>query len=261
MRRPSAPAPPRLSQHFLRSALLARQLVDAAEVAAGDRVLDIGAGRLTREIAARGARVTAIEVDHHLAERLRVRFSRTACIDVQEGDVLEMSLPAEPYSVVANLPFQHTSAIMHKLLEDARGRLRRAVLVVEWGYACGLTAPRRPTREALEWAPWHMVSLIRRLEASVFDPAPGVAAGVVEVRRRVAPLIPEDHCARYRLLLRHTFTRPQPLKRQLRGRLSSRRWTALAYQLGFASSARPHELDAWQWSALYRAIAGLDAAG
>ena len=71
------PARAARGQHFLRSSRLAAELVREAGVAAGDVVVDVGAGTglLTRELAAAGARVTALELDPALAADLRRRFA------------------------------------------------------------------------------------------------------------------------------------------------------------------------------------------
>src|SRR5262245_10826206 len=97
--------PPRApSQHFLRTSALAAELVADAGIGPGDLVLDIGAGggRLTAELAARARHVVAIELDPRWAAHLRGRWPN---VEVAEVDILGFELPAEPFRVVANLPF------------------------------------------------------------------------------------------------------------------------------------------------------------
>ncbi|MDQ3778704.1 MAG: rRNA adenine methyltransferase, partial [Actinomycetota bacterium] len=59
------------SQHFLRSAALAADVVRDADIGPTDLVLDLGAGsgRLTNELARAASRVVAVELDPRWAAR------------------------------------------------------------------------------------------------------------------------------------------------------------------------------------------------
>ena len=120
------------SQHFLRSPRVAAALVADARVHPGDLVLDLGAGsgRLTAPLADTGARVRAIELDPLWAARLRDKFAGRSNVTVLEADLLRVPLPAEPFHVVANVPFHATAAILRRLLDDPRTPLVQADLVV-----------------------------------------------------------------------------------------------------------------------------------
>jgi 23S rRNA (adenine-N6)-dimethyltransferase len=97
---------------------------------------------------------------------------------------------------------------------------------------------------------------VRHLSPQVFEPAPRVAGGVVTVSRRRRPLLPPAHAPAFHAWLRRRFAAGDVgLKRQLRGHLSPRRFVALAQELGFATNARPCDLDRWQWIELYRETA------
>ena len=62
----------KLGQNFVVDANTVRKIVHVAEVAPGDRVVEVGPGlgSLTLAILEAGATVTAVEIDHRLAERL-----------------------------------------------------------------------------------------------------------------------------------------------------------------------------------------------
>jgi 16S rRNA (adenine1518-N6/adenine1519-N6)-dimethyltransferase len=80
-------------QHFLSDTNILKRIVDAAEIAPDETVLEVGPGlgALTAVLANRARRVVAVEVDRDLIAGLRARFSATPNVTIVEGDVLERS--------------------------------------------------------------------------------------------------------------------------------------------------------------------------
>ncbi len=109
-------------------------------------VFDIGAGfgRLTRPLLETGARVIAVEIDAKLARSLERRYpdARVVC-----GDALRIPLPRRPFSVVANLPFAISTAMLRRLLGTPH--LVRADLIVARGFALKSGLP------VTRWVPRH----------------------------------------------------------------------------------------------------------
>ena len=232
------------SQHFLRTRELAAWLVRDAELPADALVLDLGAGsgRLTAELARAAARVVAVELDPALAARLRGRWPN---VDVVERDAARVELPSEPFRVVANLPFDRTTELLRKLLDDPRTPLVRADLVVEWGVALKRALPHPSTATGVRWAAWYRFAVERRLPPTAFAPPPRVAAGVLVIRRRTDPLVPPAEAGRYAAFVARGF------RRGLRSVAPAR----VLRRHGYAAAA-PRDLDAHQWAALYRIVSG-----
>lgn len=134
--------------------------------------LGAGYGRLTERLANRAGRVIAVEIDTRLAARLGHRFRTRPHVTVVAGDLLELPLPARPFRVVSNPPFNLTAALLHRLLDDPATPLVRADLVVAWGAALALTGVFGPAHKARPWAARFEFLLVRRLPASLFEPAP-----------------------------------------------------------------------------------------
>jgi 23S rRNA (adenine-N6)-dimethyltransferase len=244
-RRARSARPPRArSRHFLRTSGLAAELVRDACVGPNDVVVDLGAGsgRLTGELARAARRVVAVELDPQLAERLRGRWPNVAVV---VGDATRVPLPREPFRVVANIPFDRTTAILRRLLDDPRIPLLRADLVVAWGVVQKRVLPWPSTLNGVLWAAWYETSVSRRLPRTAFDPPPSVDAGVLVYARRAVPLVPEREWRRYRAFVAAGF------RNGLRAVAAPR---ALR-RLGVAGAA-PRELDAYQWAALYSNITG-----
>ena len=232
------PSPPR-SQHFLRSATLAAELVASADVGAGDLVLEVGAGtgRLTDPLARAARRVVAIEVDPRLASALRGRWAN---VEVVCGDATAVALPEAPFRVVANLPFARTTGILHALLDDAATPLVQADLVVEWAVAHKHGVPWPSSVNGVLWGAAYEVRVARRLPRSAFTPAPAVDAGVLVFRRRARPLVPPDRAAAYHRFVADGFRRGLPS-------VASRRECRAAG----IEQATARDLDAHAWAALF----------
>jgi 16S rRNA (adenine1518-N6/adenine1519-N6)-dimethyltransferase len=84
----------RWGQHFLCDPAVARRIVDAARLAPGATVLEIGPGlgALTDELAARSGRLYLVEIDRGLAARLDAQHAARPHVQVLVGDVLALPL-------------------------------------------------------------------------------------------------------------------------------------------------------------------------
>ena len=116
-----------LGQNFLIEPAHVTRLVDAAALAPGDLVLEVGPGTgvLTDVLLEHGCRVVACELDRGLAAMLRQRYAhhaREQRFTLVEGDCLASkhelnpellhALDARPFKLVANLPYGAASPLM-----------------------------------------------------------------------------------------------------------------------------------------------------
>jgi len=183
-------------RHYL-APRLAADLVRNAGVSSGDLVVEIGAGNgvITRELRARARRVIALELDEPAARK----------IGVLHMDALDFRWPRDPFRVVANLPFAHTTPIMRHLLDDPRVPLMRADVIVGWGWAVKRCSQRPSTLLTMSWAPWFELTITRRIPAAGFRPVPSTDAAVVTITRRPDPLLRPDEAPRFQRFLRTGF--------------------------------------------------------
>jgi 16S rRNA (adenine1518-N6/adenine1519-N6)-dimethyltransferase len=124
-------------QNFLTSAGVAERIVAAAELEASDDVVEIGPGLgiLTERIASRHyRRLTLVELDSRLAERLRDRFASDERIRVINADFLEAEIAdvfaSSSAKVIGNLPFNVAAAILRRLSDHSR-LISRMVLMFQ----------------------------------------------------------------------------------------------------------------------------------
>ncbi|HPE85282.1 MAG: ribosomal RNA small subunit methyltransferase A [Chlamydiia bacterium] len=104
-----------LSQNFLVDDAVVNAFVDAACVAAGETIVEIGPGygAITKALLKKGAHVLGIEIDPHLAKKLKAPN-----LEIVEGDALTFDYTRHPTNkVVANLPFQIATPLIIKLIQ------------------------------------------------------------------------------------------------------------------------------------------------
>lgn len=117
-----------LGQHFLNSDYVPKKMCDAAELAAGEQVLEIGPGTgvLTKELLACGATVIALEADRRAITELEGTFQAEMAAgqltaihhDVRKLDPAVFGLEAGKYKVVANIPYYLSGFLFRTLLES-----------------------------------------------------------------------------------------------------------------------------------------------
>jgi 16S rRNA (adenine1518-N6/adenine1519-N6)-dimethyltransferase len=117
----------RLGQNFLVDESYARRIVSALGPRAGETLVEIGPGRgaLTALLLESGAQVVAVEFDRELVGLLNGRFGSREEFKLVEADALEVDFcaevePASGARVVANLPYNISTAILQRLLEQRR---------------------------------------------------------------------------------------------------------------------------------------------
>lgn len=112
----------RLGQNFLVDSGVVQAIVTAAEISAGDEVLEIGPGigTLTQGLLEGGAKVTAVELDKKLPAVLAETLAGYENFKLVQGDILKIDvaeLMPSGFKVVANLPYYITTQILLTLLE------------------------------------------------------------------------------------------------------------------------------------------------
>jgi 16S rRNA (adenine1518-N6/adenine1519-N6)-dimethyltransferase len=126
-----------LGQNFLVDNNIIDKIIHSADIKAEDSVLEIGPGRgaLTEYLARKAGRLVLIEYDHALAAALKQRYADDPRVTVVDADILAVDLAAvlgesTGWKVVANLPYNISTAVLFRLLE-VRERLARMILMLQ----------------------------------------------------------------------------------------------------------------------------------
>jgi 16S rRNA (adenine1518-N6/adenine1519-N6)-dimethyltransferase len=267
----------RFGQHFLEPAWSAR-VVAACQPQPTDSIVEVGpgTGAITVPLAARVARVLAIEVDRDLSAALAARALPN--VTVHTGDVLHGDLdallgtwlgpdPATPVRIVGNLPYNICSPILFLLAELSARRpgLTDATLMVQAEVADRLVA-------VPSTGDYGVLTLVTSLTAEVtrlfdlppgaFRPRPQVRSALVRLRFR-APPFPVRHRDTLVRLVRMVFTqRRKTIANGLKAAASGAGLAAGAIlaAAGIDPMRRPETLQLVEFAALADAWQAAEAA-
>ncbi len=252
----SRPASKRgLGQHFLVDENILGVIARLAELGPGDSVLEIGPGLgvLTRHLAARVARVHAVELDRSLEPHLA---GLPENVSVHYGDALSLDLAAlEPTKLVANLPYNVATPIVVESL-DGLPTVGLWCVMVQREVADRFFA--RPSTKA-----YGAVSVLLQLASErtgfhavsrqVFRPRPNVESALVAFRRTELP----DGYRRIKRVVEASFGhRRKTLPNSLAfAGLASRAEAAAALEaIGHRPETRAEELEPPEFVALAREL-------
>ena len=260
----------RFGQHWLRDDSVLQRIVEAADLQANDRVLEVGPGRgaLTeRLLSAQVAAVHAIELDRDLVVGLKDRFAADHRFTLRQGDVLETPLDLEDGriadKVVANIPYNITGPLLERLV----GRLdrpvdppyQRLVLLVQREVAERIRA--RPGQSSFSALSVRMQLLARcrsvcPVPPRCFQPPPKVQSEVICLEPLPASeRLEKTLAAKVESLLKQAFlARRKMLRNTLAGVADPDRLQSLAASAGFTLQQRPQELAPDTWVALARGL-------
>lgn len=201
----------RFGQNFLRAPHVVGQILAAAELTAGERVVEIGPGpgALTDRLLTAEAEVVAFEVDRDLAAALENRGA--ANLTVHCGDVLKADWPAllahPPYKLIANLPYNISSQVIFKIL-DHRPLFSRLVLMFQKEVGERLLAAPA-TRDygilSVLVQNWYAVSRVVKVPPGCFFPPPKVESVVLRFDPRPRSLAPVADETAFRVLVKAVF--------------------------------------------------------
>lgn len=249
----------RLGQHFLVEPRALSQVVSAAELAGTETVLEVGAGlgSLTRALAVKARRVIAVEIDRRLLPPLREVLEGLDAVEIVIGDILaidlESTLGSDPYLVVANIPYNITSALIRHFLESQIAP-QRLVLTVQREVAQRVIAgPGQMSLLALGVRVYGTPSLRARIPARAFYPRPQVDSAVLRVDVHDRPGLAGELLGPVFRLARAGFgQRRKMLKNTLAGEMkcSAVQSADLLAEAGIGVQARPQELDVADWARL-----------
>jgi 16S rRNA (adenine1518-N6/adenine1519-N6)-dimethyltransferase len=251
------------SQSFLTDVGLTQQIASAADLTPTDDVLEIGPGLgiLTKTLAARCRRVVAVELDRELASVLPRLVPES--VQIVHGDALTFDVTAhlaEPYKVVANLPYQITSPFLFRYL-SLSPRPTLLVVMIQKEVAERIVAPGgQLSYLAVAVQSTARVRIVRQVPPGAFFPRPKIESAVIRLDPLPEPLVPFEQREAFLRVVRAGFTQPRKtlLNSLGQGLGQGSGWERaevrdLLDAAQIAPERRPQELSLQEWRALFEA--------
>lgn len=262
----------RFGQNFLLNPRLLDFIIDQAQVAPGDHVLEVGpgSGALTRRLLTRGASVTAIEIDRDLSRLLLDTIGAgPEPFTLIQGDVIASgkalnpqllaALPAgdAPLKLVANLPFSCGTTVVMSCLDGLAG-MRRITVTLQLEVVDRFVAvPGSKAYGVVSVLSQLMgdVRKVKKVSRRAFWPEPKVDAAVLDIA--LPPSEARMSSEIYNHLKDIVQFAFQNRRKKLQSRLA-RRWPQLSQAILEPFDCRPDAVPPPRFMTLAHAVAPLN---
>jgi 16S rRNA (adenine1518-N6/adenine1519-N6)-dimethyltransferase len=236
-----------LGQNFVGDANTVRRIARLAEVGPGDRVVEVGPGlgSLSLALLETGASLTVVELDRFLIPILEQMLPAARVV---HADALAVDWPDllgdEPWTLVANLPYNVATPLVLDVLERAPMVQRMLVMVQK---EVGERFAARPRSKAygavsvkVAWSA--TASVVGKVPPTVFVPKPNVDSALVLFQRHDELGDASERARVFALIEAGFATR----RKMLRNNIDAD--DACFASAGVAPTARAEELelDAWR---------------
>lgn len=204
----------KLGQNFLVRHSVVDDIADAADLAEGDPVLEIGPGigTLSQALAETGAEVTAVELDERLLLVLDKTLEHYPNVHIIHGDIMRIDIEEvmhhKPFTVCANLPYYITTPIIMKLLEEHLPIEKIVVMVQREVAQRMVSGPGSKIYGALSVSVQYYTEphLLFEIPPKAFMPAPEVTSAVVSLDVRKVPPVQVKEEQRFFQVVKAAFS-------------------------------------------------------
>jgi len=253
-------------QNFLIDENVYETIIAAADLKPDDRILEVGPGLgfLTARLAAASRQVTAVELDGRLADYLAVaaKAKKISNLEIIKGDILRANLEdfkAEPYKIVANLPYNITSIFLRQFLGGAR-KPESLVLLLQKEVAERIVArPPEMSLLAVSVQYYGRPEIVAGVPAAAFWPRPAVASAVIKIETFSSGTEREDEKEEksfFRVVKIGFSARRKMLKNNLAAglKITPARAESALEKSGLNPQARAQDLNLQDWRKLFVAL-------
>ncbi len=253
----------RLGQHFLRDRSVAQKIVDAAGIAVGDVVVEIGPGDgaltslIVEEVSYCGGSVVLVELDVKFAERMAARYRDNPDVQVISADARDVALEDLPemhsgraYKVIANLPYYAGTPIVRSFLEREYQPTSMTVMLQREVARDMCAHPGKMSLLSLAVQIYASPKSLFTVPPSAFRPPPKVHSTVIQLTPLNVPLVSNELVDDLFKLARSAFLgRRKQLHNSLANGLSmtTDEVKEMTTRAGIDSERRPATLSIDEW--------------
>jgi 16S rRNA (adenine1518-N6/adenine1519-N6)-dimethyltransferase len=177
----------RFGQNFLQDENILNKIVKELNPQPDDLIIEIGPGygALTQKLLSATDNLIAVEIDNELTNNLKEKFPHLHLIneDFLETDLSQFSTDGNKLRVVGNIPYNITSPILFKLIENNK-LIKDAVFMVQLEVAKRMTSSRG-TKDygilAVVLKYFTETKLCFKISPNVFYPKPKVYSALVHI--------------------------------------------------------------------------------
>lgn len=251
-------------QNYLLDEIAIETIVAAADLNVADTIIEVGPGFgvLTLALVASGARIVSYEIEKKLApyweatlKKIQAADPKATNLEIVWGNVLRsFTPPTGAYKVVANVPFQITSALIRLFLE-AEHRPERLVLMIQKEVAERIcAAPGQMSLLALSVQYYATSALVASVPRTAFWPVPAVDSAIIAITPHVPVFETPAKTEFFFSLVKAGFAQRRKLLSKnllpLVGKKHAADLKQIFTDLGLAPTVRAQELSLETWAAL-----------
>jgi 16S rRNA (adenine1518-N6/adenine1519-N6)-dimethyltransferase len=248
-----------LGQNFLVQIGIIEKLVKAADIRAGETILEIGpgTGNLTAELAKNGNDLVAVEKDAAMVDILQKKFAGANNVRILNGDALAFDIARvkPPYKIAANLPFYLTAPLIRKFLENANPPASLTVIVQKEVAQRIAAAPPKMNLLAVSVQFYAAPKIISYVSRGCFWPVPKIDCAILQIVPYIkeGERIDDEFIAKFFQIVKAGFSQPRKqlannLAKELN--LEKEKTAAWLKQNGIDPRQRPETLSVNDWKKL-----------
>ncbi len=235
---------------------LLNEIIDRANINSSDTVLELGAGKgaLTTLLAESAGKLLSVEYDSKFVEILKRKTAQNFNTKIIHQDIMKIFLPKDSFVVVSNIPYSITTPIMKMLLNPSSG-FKKGVIVMEKGAAKRFTSKSVKDSYVLTWRMWFDIHYIKDISKNNFSPPPKVDSAMVEITRRIEPIVQKKYYLAFLGLAQYALKQPNaPLGFALQGIFTLPQLKHIRKSLGVTNETSIGSLTNPQWGLVFNTM-------
>lgn len=242
-----------LSQNFIKSPNLVKQLLSVSSISSNDLVVEIGPGKgiITDQLLKVAKNVIAVEKDRNLINFLHQKFNTYSNFELINQDFLFYNLPKNPYKIFSNIPFSITANILDKILKNPNKPTEiYLIMQLEAAKKYCITTDFC-NQDAILLAPYYDIEILGEIDRSAFTPKPQVDIVFVKFSLKPNPLVQNSVYSQFRNFVIYGFNQWKPNIYEIYKKIFSyQQFKKINHQLKI-NNLKPSQLNISHWLELF----------